>query len=153
MRRKDREMKEFNQLAETIEKGQVCRIAIHDVYPYIVPMNYGYKIEEEQVTLYFHSAKEGRKITLLRENPKIGFEIDLAHTLTYDGEKGSCSMLYESVMGQGMVKFVEKDEKMEALQCILVHYGRGADFKFSPALLERTLVFKVKCVNLTGKKH
>ena len=62
-------------------------------------------------------------------------------------------MLYESVMGQGMVEFVEKDEKMEALQCILVHYGRGADFKFSPALLERTLVFKVKCVNLTGKKH
>ena len=56
-------------------------------------------------------------------------------------------------MGQGMVEFVEKDEKMEALQCILVHYGRGADVKFSPALLERTLVFKVKCVNLTGKKH
>ena len=68
MRRKDREMKEFNQLAETIEKGQVCRIAIHDVYPYIVPMNYGYKIEEEQVTLYFHSAKEGRKITPFKIN-------------------------------------------------------------------------------------
>ena len=48
---------------------------------------------------------------------------------------------------------VKDDEKMEALQCILAHYERGADFKFSPALLERTLVFKVKCVNLTGKKH
>ena len=50
-------------------------------------------------------------------------------------------------------QFNNHDEKMEALQCILAHYERGADFKFSPALLERTLVFKVKCVNLTGKKH
>ena len=153
MRRKDREITEFEQIIGVIEKGEICRIAMNDEYPYIVPLNYGYQLENGTVILYFHSACEARKIELLRENPKIGFEIDLAHELTYDAPKGSCSMLYESVMGHGTVEFLEGNEKLDGLKCILKHYGRGDDFTFVPTLLDRTLVFKIECVDLTGKKH
>jgi len=39
-------------------------------YPYIVPMNYGYVYENEKLTLFFHGAKEGKKIGILN-NKKI----------------------------------------------------------------------------------
>lgn len=30
----------------------------------MVPLSYGYKLEKGQITLYFHSAKEGRKLDI-----------------------------------------------------------------------------------------
>jgi hypothetical protein len=40
--------------------------------PYVVPVAYGY----EQGVLYFHSAKQGRKIELMNKNNRVCFEVD-----------------------------------------------------------------------------
>lgn len=153
MRRKDRKITDFDQILSIFEKADCCRIAINDEFPYIVPLNYGYSVDGEIITLYFHSASEGRKLELLAKNPKIGFELDMGHELTYDDEKGSCSMLYESVIGEGIVEFIDGEEKVAALRTILKKYGRPDDFLIVPGLLERTRVFKVVCKKLSAKKH
>lgn len=55
MRRSDREIKDFDEIIEVINKCDVCRLAINDGdYPYIVPMNFGLNIEDGKVVLYFH---------------------------------------------------------------------------------------------------
>ena len=47
MRRSDREIKDFDEIIEVINKCDVCRLAINDGdYPYIVPMNFGLNIED-----------------------------------------------------------------------------------------------------------
>ena len=57
MRRKDREITDFNEILEIIKKCDVCRVAINDKdFTYIVPMNFGLDVQGEQVYLYFHSA-------------------------------------------------------------------------------------------------
>ena len=66
MRRKDREISDFDEMIEVIKKCDVCRIAMQgEEYPYMVPLNFGMEVEDSQVTLYFHGAMEGRKYELL----------------------------------------------------------------------------------------
>ena len=62
MRRKDRQITEFNEIIEIIKKCDVCRIALNDKeFPYIVPLNFGLDIQGDQVFLYFHAAMKGKK--------------------------------------------------------------------------------------------
>lgn len=154
MRRKDREISSREEIIRIIQEEGICRLAIKDEpYPYIVPMNYGIEIDKEQIILYFHSAMEGRKINLIKKDNKVGFEIDRNQGLVYDTEKGSCSILYECIIGNGEIVFLNKDEKIKALRLILQHHGRGEDFPITEAMVERTICFKLVVNEVTGKKH
>lgn len=45
MRRKDREITDFDEMIKIIEKCDTCRLALNDEeYPYIVPLNFGHKM-------------------------------------------------------------------------------------------------------------
>lgn len=154
MRRKDREISSKEEIIKIIQEEGICRLAIKDEpYPYIVPMNYGIEIDDEQINLYFHSAIEGKKIYLIKKDNRVGFEIDRNQRLVYDTEKGSCSMLYECVIGNGEIIFLNGDEKIKALRLILQHHGRGEDFPISEVMVERTICFKLVVNEVTGKKH
>ncbi|GAV22898.1 pyridoxamine 5'-phosphate oxidase family protein [Carboxydothermus pertinax] len=67
LRRKDRALPEA--LAELIltdgEYGVLATAGKE--YPYAVPLNYVYK----NGAIYFHSALEGQKLDLLKENPRV----------------------------------------------------------------------------------
>ena len=154
MRRKDREISSREEIIKIIQEEGICRLAIkNEPYPYIVPMNSGIGIEGEQINLYFHSAIEGKKIDLIKKDNKVGFEIDRHQELIYDTEKGSCSMLYECVIGNGEIIFLNGDEKIKSLRLILQHHGRGEDFPISEAMVEKTICFKLVVNEVTGKKH
>lgn len=63
MRRKDREITDFNEIMKIIDKCDTCRLALIDEeYPYIVPLNFGVDVVDGQVYFYFHSANQGKKI-------------------------------------------------------------------------------------------
>ena len=47
-----------------------------DNVPHIIPLNYGYTMEEGKLTFYLHSAVKGNKLDLLRQNPNVCFELD-----------------------------------------------------------------------------
>ena len=48
--------------------------------PYVIPLNFGYKIEDNSLVLFFHSAREGRKIDILKEYNAVCFE--MAYVIT-----------------------------------------------------------------------
>ena len=132
MRRSDREIKDFDEIIEVINKCDVCRLAINDGdYPYIVPMNFGLNIEDGKVVLYFHCASEGKKLELLKKNNKVAFEMDCGHEFILNDEKMSCTMAYESVMGRGQIQFVE----------------------FGTKAIPVTTVFKMVVEEITGKRR
>ena len=54
MRRKDREITDFDEMMKIIAKCDTCRLALFDdEFPYIVPLNFGTDVEEGQLYLYF----------------------------------------------------------------------------------------------------
>lgn len=153
MRRSDREITDFQEIVEVIEKCEVCRLAMHDKeYPYIVPVNYGMQLEENKIALYFHGAMEGKKYQLMEKNPKVCFEVDCNHGLYTSQEKGNCTMAYESVIGFGTIHTIPDEEKYDAL-CILMKHYHKEDFAFNQAVMPQTRVWKLVVDSCTGKRR
>lgn len=153
MRRTDREIKDFDEMVGIMEKCDVCRLALNDGgYPYILPLNFGLKAEEGRVTLYFHGADTGRKYELMEKDNRASFEMDCSHELVSDGEKGHCTMKYESVIGRGRLEIVPDAEKMEALTILTDHYHQE-HFEFSSKAAPRTTVMRLVVEKMTGKRR
>ena len=67
MRRAEKEVKDLEQLEEILRDCNTVRIGTQDAEGmFIVPVNYGYDLTEGQLTLYLHSAREGRKAAAFR---------------------------------------------------------------------------------------
>ena len=82
MRRAEREVTELNQLEEILRECQVVRIGAQDQEGlFVVPVNFGYRLEGRELTLYFHSAREGRKAAAFRAGGRVAFEMDCGHSL------------------------------------------------------------------------
>lgn len=63
MRRSDCEIRDHEEIMRIIKKCAVMRIRMtdEDGYAYIVPVNFGFEVQGQKCTLYFHSALEGKK--------------------------------------------------------------------------------------------
>ena len=113
MRRKDREITDFNEIIVIMQKCDTCRLAVNDGdYPCIAPLNFGLDVQDNRVYLCFHSALEGRKVDLFRKNNKVAYEMDCGHQIIMFDEPMSCTMGYESVMGHGTIKFLPEEESL-----------------------------------------
>ena len=151
MRRSDREVKEFNDIVAIIKKCDVCRIALNNNgYPYILPLNFGLHVEGNNIELYFHGAMNGTKYALIEKDSRASFEMDCEHRLVTETERGSCTMEYESVIGQDRIEMIPDDEKYDAL-CILMKHYHQEDFSFNKSFMPHTKVFKLIVENVTGK--
>ena len=153
MRRKDREITDFDEMMKIIAKCDTCRLALFDdEFPYIVPLNFGTDVEEGQLYLYFHSAKVGTKLDLIRKNNKVTFEMDCEHNIILYDERMSCTMGYASVIGHGELEFVDEDDKYEALKILMKHYHHE-DFQFNTNMMKATTVFRLKVLDMIGKRR
>lgn len=151
MRRSDREVKEFKDIVAIMDKCDVCRIALNNNgYPYILPLNFGMDIKEDKIELYFHGAMEGTKYELIKKDNRASFEMDCEHKLITEIEHGSCTMEYESVIGQGYIEMLSDDEKYNALHILMKQYHQE-DFPVNQSVMPHTKVFKLVVEKVTGK--
>jgi len=120
--------------------------------PYVIPLSYAYLISNETLTLFFHSAQEGRKIRILHENNNVCFEMSNEGEPIF-AEKTPCNSGYyfSSVHGFGTAQFIEDiDEKCSVL-ALLMKQQANIDVVFTPAQAESICVFKVSSTDFTGK--
>ena len=153
MRKANREVKDTKELAAILQACDVCRIAFSDgQYPYVVPLNFGYEFGDA-LTLYFHCAKEGRKLDLMRSNPKVGFEMDCSHKLITGTAACDYTMNFESIIGYGVLSEVtELEDKIYGLDTVMKHYGFEGQPEYKPSVFERTAVLKLQVLSFTGKR-
>lgn len=153
MRRKDREITDINEIRDIVEKCKVCHLAmIDDGKPYAVPLNFGYTIDGNTLTLYFHSAKEGRKIDILKKNSTVCFDMLCEGKLGKIIDPCNSGYYFECVMGFGSAEFVDNvEEKCRALS-LLVKHQSNQDFEFNEKQAEAVCVFKVSTNDFTGKR-
>lgn len=154
MRRKDREVTDMNELIKIIDQCKVCRIAMEDKDGlYIVPMNFGYTYEDNQLVLYFHSAMEGRKITALKDNYDVCIEMDCEHRLITGVEACQYSYAYKSIIGNGEALFIDDVVEKKTAMSILMKHQTGKDFSLDDRMVKGVSVFKIIVHSFTGKYH
>ena len=149
MRRKDKAVEALISIEAIIRKSLVCRLALSDNNrPYIIPLCFGYTDH----TLYFHSAPEGKKLEILRNNNNVCFEFDVDHRVVQGDTACKWSMKYRSVVGFGKASLVEDpEEKKRGLDAIMAHYS-GRSFDYLPEAVGKTTVIKVEIEAMTGKQ-
>ena len=153
MRRKDREIVDEKVMRSIIEKAIICRVAMcWQDEPYMIPMNFGY----QDNYIYLHSAKEGRKLDILRNNNKVCIEFDADVELVQSQKACNTEMKYKSVLAFGKAVIL-KDivEKKKALDIIMHHYynhGSLSAFHYPEDALEKVIIIKVRVKEMTGKE-
>jgi nitroimidazol reductase NimA-like FMN-containing flavoprotein (pyridoxamine 5'-phosphate oxidase superfamily) len=119
-----------------------------DGQPYVIPLNFGY----DGKYLYFHSADEGNKIEIIRQNNRIGFEFDILHEIITEEMPCEWGTRYESVVGTGVAEFIDShQEKSKALECILRQYG-GSFNEFKEAAIAKVTIIRVTISSISGKE-
>lgn len=158
MRRKDRELKNIDDIFSVIETCDVVHIAmVDDGNPYVVALNFGFDRKGDDLILYLHSALEGRKIDALKKNPSVYFQMHCNNELIPGTSETPCSYgwKFDSVMGSGHAEFLtEEAQKKHALNRIIQHIGKtGKHFEFPSKMLEKTCVWQIVSEDITGKHH
>ena len=155
MRRKDRELRDPEQILALLQEAKICRVALNDGgVPYIVPMHYGFELTEGRLRLYLHSAREGHKLDLLRQDPRVGIELDRPGEITSGGEV-PCryGALFRSLIGRGTLRVVtDPDEQRLGLRLLMEEQtGRRFDIDESMAASVCVLCAEVETYSVKGR--
>ena len=155
MRRADREVTDPKQLEEILRECTAVHIGAQDgAGLFVVPMNYGYSLEGGNLTLYLHSAQEGRKVAAFRAGGNVAFEMDGRHALRTADAACAHSYSYRSIMGSGTIReLTDPQEKRAALERIMEHMTGKSGWDMPDASLERTAVFAIQADQWTGKRN
>lgn len=155
MRRKELEVTNPNQIEQIIQHCNCIRIGMYaDDEMYIVPLSFGYEKKDDTYIFYFHSAKQGRKIEMLKQNPNVAFEMDCGYELSFVEDLNECSNAYKSIIGTGKITFLEDfDTKVHALTKLMEHYHPHREMHFNESLVQRTCVLQLEVTSLSAKQH
>lgn len=154
MRKKDQEITDMKEIIDIVKKCDVCRIGIFDSeYPYIIPLNFGYSYENEKLSLYFHSAIEGKKLDLIKLNNKVAFEMDCSTELISSDVPCGYTMNYKSICGNGTIEILDNDKKIQGLKYLMKNYSNKdyPDADFEDKILKITTVLELKVNSIVGK--
>ena len=152
MTKRERQVTDDNQIRHILDTAKVLHLGLAvDDEPYVVPMNYGYTMEEGKLVLYMHSALRGKKLDMMRANPKVFFEMD-CDLAPFEGEKPcQYGLVYSSVMGRGTARIVEDvEEKIEAMK-LLMKTQTGKNFEFNDRLVSIVAVIRIDVEEYTAK--
>ena len=152
MARRELEVTEMSDILHILDESKVLHLGlVDDGMPYIVPMNYGYTMEDGKLTLYLHGANKGYKLDVIRKNPVCCFEME-CEVEPFEGKKPcQYGMAYYSLMGRGKVEFVEEVEaKRKALE-LLMKVQTNKDFTIRDEWTTIVSVMRIEVSEYTAK--
>ena len=155
MTRRELEITDRSEILDILNRSTIVHIGLTDGdEPYVVPMNYGYTMEEDGThTLYLHGATQGRKLDLMRKNPKVFLEME-CDVQAFEGDV-ACryGTAYQSLMGRGKAVILEDPaEKMKALS-LFMKTQTGRDFEFNEKLVKVVSVIRIDVAEYTAKRR
>jgi nitroimidazol reductase NimA-like FMN-containing flavoprotein (pyridoxamine 5'-phosphate oxidase superfamily) len=107
-------------ISEILDNAQFGTLALCvDSKPYSLPINF----VELDGEIFFHGAKKGKKIDMMKTNPYVSFSVVEDYSLLpsyFSNDQGNAcpaTHLFKSVIIDGKIEFVEEyEEKLNALQ-------------------------------------
>ena len=152
MTKRELQITDPEQIRAILDSSMVLRLGLAvNNEPYVVPMNYGYTLEDGKLKLYLHSAVKGKKLDMIRANPKVFFELD-CDLRPFNGVKPcQYGLSYSSIMGRGEAVLVEDvEEKIQAMT-VLMKTQTGKDFSFNEQLVSIVAVVRIDVAEFTAK--
>ena len=157
IRKKERQITDKQKIAEFLDEQKIIRIGYHDRVNdevYIVPINYGYKTENEDYIFYMHGGQKGRRYELAKDEPNVGFEIDGDYELVPGELACQHTAKYKSIIGNGKIQLVNDiEEKKAAMDIIMKHTTGKSGFEYNPKMLEKLGIYKLTATKLTCKAN
>ncbi|MBE6979757.1 MAG: pyridoxamine 5'-phosphate oxidase family protein [Ruminococcaceae bacterium] len=152
MTKRELQITDENQIRAILDTAKVLHLGLCvGNEPYVVPMNYGYTMEEGRLTFYLHGALRGKKLDMIRANNRVFVELD-CNRVPFEGDKPcQYGLGYSSVMGRGTATVVDDvEEKMKALT-VLMKTQTGKDFTFNEQLVSIVSVIRIDVAEFTAK--
>lgn len=152
MTRREREVTDINEIIKILDNAKVLHLGMVDGdEPYVVPMNYGYTLEGGKLTLWLHGAKRGRKLDVMRANPKVFFEMEYG-IVPFEGEIAcKYGIAYSSIMGRGTAEIIEDIEVKKAALSFLMKTQTGKDFEFEDKMAAVVSIIRIDVAEFTAK--
>lgn len=152
--RRELQITDINEIKAILDKSKIVHLGLVDGdEAYVVPMNYGYVMEDDRLTLYLHGATKGRKIDLMKANPKVFFEME-CDLQPFEG-KTAChyGIAYASVMGRGTAEIVEDTEEKKKGLSVLMKTQTEKDFTFNDKMAAVVAVIRIDVTEYTAKRR
>jgi nitroimidazol reductase NimA-like FMN-containing flavoprotein (pyridoxamine 5'-phosphate oxidase superfamily) len=157
LRRVDRKIEDEKALRHLLSHQQYLTLSMADGgEPYAVPLGYVY--DELKDTVYFHCAKEGKKMQFLKKNPRVWCVVTLDEGI----QEGACVNLYASAMFSGSVEWVtDAEEKRRVMNLFAEKLSRDSEsvkqrlnvlFAGGEAALAGVVFAKIYVEELSGKR-
>ena len=130
-----------------------------DNKPYSLPINF-VEVNDE---IFFHGAKKGKKISILKENANASFCVVEDYSLLpsyFSNDKGDAcpaTHLFKSVIIDGQIKFIEDyDEKSNALELLMQKLQKEGNYiplnnERYKKMIDATALFKLVSNKTTAK--
>jgi uncharacterized protein len=147
------EIKSQQKIAEFLNQEHVGRIASidSDGFPQIIPMNFVFVNN----SIYMHSHTKGEKLENIKNNSKVGFEVDrevefLPSYFTSPTDASQADTLYISVVIKGHGSIVaDKTEKAMALNALMKKYQPEGNYEKITSQMQ--VVDEVAIIKITPK--
>lgn len=152
MTKRERQITDQDQIRSILDTAKVLHLGlcVNDE-PYVVPMNYGYCMEDGKLTVYLHSALRGKKLDMIRANPKVFIELD-CDRVPFEGVKPcQYGLSYSSVMGRGTARIVEDAQEKKKALTLLMKTQTGKDFSFDDKLAGIVAIIRIDVAEYTAK--
>ncbi len=152
LRRRDKEITDEAEIKKILHEAEHLTIAMSlDDEPYLATLSHGY--DGDRNCIYFHCAREGKKVEILRANPLVW-----GQALVDNGyRQGSCDHLYRTAQFRGRVTFVDdQGEKVNALHIMTRHLDENPEKimreQITPHSTDRILIGRMDIDYMSGKK-
>jgi hypothetical protein len=152
LRRKEKEIRDPVEMKAILAGAKYVTVAMCcGDEPYLVTLSHGY--DETGNAIYFHSAREGKKVDILRANNRVWGQaiVDLGYA------DGRCDHRFASVQFRGRVSFVEGEAEKRHALAVMIRQLEGEPDKVMAAQvhaasLARVLIGRIDLDFLSGKR-
>lgn len=155
MRRKDREITDASAIDSILAEADSCSLALMDGdWPYVIALNYGFEREADgHIVMWFHCAREGKKLQLIRNLPRAAFFADTGHELITGPQGCDWGMNFKSVAGTGTIAIVsDHAEKRRGLDLLMEHYAGKREFEYDERIFAATEILRLDVLSVSAKQ-
>jgi nitroimidazol reductase NimA-like FMN-containing flavoprotein (pyridoxamine 5'-phosphate oxidase superfamily) len=150
--RREREVTDPAQILDILNRSKIVHIAMVDGdEPYMVPMNYGSTMEDGKLTLYLHGAKKGRKLDVMRANPKVFFSMECDVQPFPGAVACKYGTAYSCVMGAGIAHILEEPAEKQIALTRFMKTQTGLDFDFDEKMASIVSAIRIDAEYYTAK--
>ena len=152
MTKRELQITDEQEIRNILDTAKVLHLGLcADNEPYVVPMNYGYVMENGRLVIYLHSAMQGKKLDMIRRNPRVFFALD-CDRVPFEGEKPcQYGLAYASVMGRGEARIIEDVEEKKQAMTMLMKTQTQKHFEFNEKLVSIVAVIRIDVAEFTAK--